>query len=125
MKALMNAHQRTPGGSADARRSLVSVALMVTGLIHGTGLMATDDAASEPPVIVRENRGVYSVTARFHVPQATEVALAVLKDYDHIPRFMPNVKKSVVLERGIGHAVIEQEAVSHLMMFSKRVYLVL
>ena len=121
----MNAHQNTPGGRTGARRMLVSVALMLTSLSQGTRLMATDDGASEPGVMVREDRGVYSVTVRFQVPQPMEVALAVLKDYDHIPRFMPNVMKSVVLERGVGGAVVEQEALSHLMMFSKRVYLVL
>ena len=121
----MNAHQKTSGGRTNVRRILVSVSLMLTGLMPGTRLMATDDRASEPSVIVREARGVYSVTARFHVPQPMETALAVLKDYNNIPRFMPNVMKSVVVERGAGGAVVDQEALSHLMMFSKRVYLVL
>ena len=38
---------------------------------------------------------------------------------------MPDVRTSSVLERGDGRAVIEQEAVAHFMMFSKRVHLVL
>ena len=49
---------------------------------------------------VREERGVYSVAARFHVPQPPRVALAVLTDYEQIPRFMPDVATSIVLERG-------------------------
>jgi hypothetical protein len=53
------------------------------------------------------------------------VALTVLTDYEQIPRFMPDVRTSVVRERGIGWAVVEQEAESHLMMFSKRIHLVL
>lgn len=68
---------------------------------------------------------MYSVTARFDVPEAPRVALAVLTDYEQIPRFMPDVRTSVILERTSGHVVIEQEAVSHYMMFSKTVHLVL
>jgi hypothetical protein len=50
---------------------------------------------------------------------------AVLTDYEQIPRFTPGVKTSTVLERGVGSAVVEQEATSRLMMFSKTVHLVL
>ena len=121
----MNAHQKASGGCAGARRIFVSVVLMLTGVIHVAGLMATDGATTQPTVTVHEERGVYSVTARFHVPQAPAVVLAVLTDYERIPRFMPNVQTSIVLERAPGRAVVEQEAVSRLMMFSKRVYLVL
>jgi hypothetical protein len=38
---------------------------------------------------------------------------------------MPDVRTSIVRERGTGWATVEQEAVSRLMMFSKRVHLVL
>ena len=74
---------------------------------------------------VREERGVYTVVARFLVDQPMSVALAVLTDYEHIPRFMPDVRTSIVRERAIGRAVVEQEAVSGVMMFSRRVHLVL
>jgi ribosome-associated toxin RatA of RatAB toxin-antitoxin module len=53
------------------------------------------------------------------------MAMAVLTDYEQIPRFMPEVRTSVIRERAIGRAVVEQEAVSALMMFSKRIHLVL
>ena len=53
------------------------------------------------------------------------MALTVLTDYEQIPRFMPDVRTSIVRERGAGRAVVEQEAVSGMMMFSKRVHLVL
>ena len=78
-----------------------------------------------PGITVSEDRGVYSVVARFDVPAPPPVALAVLTDYEQIPRFMPGVKTSVVQERGNGRAVVEQEAVSKFMMFSKRVHLIL
>jgi hypothetical protein len=76
-------------------------------------------------VTVREEGGVYSVAARFEVPQSPVLALAVLTDYEQIPRFMPGVETSIVLERAGRLVIVEQEAVSRLMMFSKRVHLVL
>ena len=72
-----------------------------------------------------KNGGIYTVAATFTVPQAASFALAVLTDYDQIPRFMPDVRTSTVLERGDDRTVVEQEAVARFMMFSKRVHLVL
>jgi carbon monoxide dehydrogenase subunit G len=86
---------------------------------------AADDSPAASLVTVREDRGVYRVTARFHVPQAGATVLAVLTDYEQIPTFMPGIQSSVVLERASGRAVVEQKAVSRLMMFSKQVHLVL
>jgi ribosome-associated toxin RatA of RatAB toxin-antitoxin module len=85
--------------------------------------LATD--APAPDVTVREERGVYSVSARFVVSQPPRVVLDVLTDYEGIPRFMPGVRKSTVIERVPGITVVEQEALSRLMMFSKTVHLVL
>ncbi len=65
------------------------------------------------------------VAASFEVPQAVAVALAVLSDYEQIPRFMPDVRTSVVLERTPDRLLIEQAAVSRFMMFTKKVHLVL
>jgi Polyketide cyclase / dehydrase and lipid transport len=78
-----------------------------------------------PTLTVREARGVYTVSARFVANQPAAVVLNVLTDYAEIPRFLPDVRTSVVRERGAGWAVVEQEAASGLMMFSKRVHLVL
>jgi hypothetical protein len=94
-----------------------------TLVIALAGAMAGEGPA--PTVTVREARGVYAVSARFHVPQPPLVALAVLTDYEHIPRFLPDVTSSVVRERSASGAVVEQEAVSRMMMFSKTVYLLL
>ena len=76
-------------------------------------------------VSVREDQGVYLVEARFAVSRPAAVAFAVLTDYEQIPRFMPDVRKSTVLERGDRRAVVEQEASARFMMFVKRVHLVL
>lgn len=123
--ALMIRYSKASGGCASTRRILVAVALIVSGLITLLPVAAAGQASSEPSVTVQEERGTYSVRARFHVPQSTAVALGVLTDYEGIPRFMPDIKTSVVLERTTRHALVEQEGVSHFMMFSKRVHLVL
>ena len=122
---MMIPHLRTSGGRACVRRILISGLLILAGLIPVVPLNATDDTTSAPAVTVREEGGVYSVAARFEVPQSPVLALAVLTDYEQIPRFMPGVETSIVLERASGLVIVEQEAVSHMMMFSKRVHLVL
>ena len=94
-----------------------SLVLALTGAMEGTG--------PTPSVTVREERGVYLVSARFHVAAPPDVALAVLTDYENIPRFVPDVTSSVVRERSESRAVVEQEAVFRMMMFSKKVHLML
>ncbi len=121
----MIGHPNVSGGRRSARRFSVTVAAMAAGLIACARLAAAQTGQSQPDVTVQEARGVYSVTARFHVPQAPPVVFAVLTDYEHIPRFMSDVTTSKVLERTAGHAVVEQEGTSRFMMFSKRVHLVL
>lgn len=119
----MPALHTTFGGYSPIR--LVSAMAVCAIALMPTDTRAADDNVPQPTVTVREDHDVYSVTARFLVPQAPAVALAVLTDYDRIPEFMPGVETSVVVERGPGRAVIEQEAVSRMMMFKKRVYLLL
>jgi ribosome-associated toxin RatA of RatAB toxin-antitoxin module len=105
-------------------RSLVATAMILAIPLPGAHLMATADP--EPSQVeVREARGLYTVTARFEVPQAPATALAVLSDYEQIPRFMPDVRTSIVRRRAPGRLVVEQEAESRFMMFSKTVHLVL
>lgn len=113
----------TVGGRPGARRLFVALA-MIVGLTQFVPLHATAQEP-QPTVSVREERGVYSVTAHFQVPQLSTVVLAVLTDYEGIPRFMPDINSSVVLERADGRALVQQEAVSRVMLFSKRVHLVL
>jgi carbon monoxide dehydrogenase subunit G len=100
------------------------VLVAATLIIALTGTMAADTGPA-PSVTVREERGVYSVSARFHVAQPPAVVLAVLTDYENIPRFLPDVTSSLVRERSDSRAIVEQEAVSRMMMFSKKVHLVL
>ena len=121
----MIARTHRAGGRTSARRLLLAVAVAGVGLLPAAAVATTVDPESGPRITVREEHGVYSVTARFEVRHVPSAVLAVLTDYEAIPRFMPEINTSVVLERGIGRAVVEQEAVTRLMLFSRRVHLVL
>jgi ribosome-associated toxin RatA of RatAB toxin-antitoxin module len=107
---------------------MMTARMSVIGLL----LLGSTVAAAQNPVdtaslvSVRETDDrSYVVAARFTVPETAPVVRAVLTDYEQIPRFMPGVRMSRVLERAEGHARVEQEAVSKFMLFSKRVHLVL
>lgn len=102
---------------------------MRTALVVGAALLTAASvgyAEQELPAIsVAEDGGHYTVTARFVVPEPAAIAREVLTDYPAIPRFMPDVRTSLVLERGDRRARVEQEAVSKYMFFSKTIHLVL
>lgn len=83
------------------------------------------DPQDAPRVEVTEAAGVFTVSATFAVTATAGTVMAVLSDYDRIPKFMPDVQVSRVLERTASGAVVEQEAVSRFMLFSKRIYLLL
>ena len=65
-------------------------------VLLATALPGTAQTAAHGGVIVHEAEGLYRVAARFTVPAAPDAVLAVLTDYENIPRFMPDVKRSVV-----------------------------
>jgi hypothetical protein len=115
-----HARRNTTGGGACLRRSFV-----VAGLFLATGLTLPAASTQPVPVTVHGERGVYRVAATFATPQPMTIAHAVLTDYEQIPRFMPDVRTSRVVERGTGRAVVEQEAVARVLFFSKQVRLVL
>jgi carbon monoxide dehydrogenase subunit G len=118
--------QRRTGMSVAIKDGVTSrIALILWIALGSASVRAADEASTRPRVTVREEQGVYSVAARFFVSQPAPVALAVLTDYDRISQFMPGVETSVVVDRGVRRATVTQEAVSHFMMFSKRIYLTL
>jgi carbon monoxide dehydrogenase subunit G len=95
-------------------------------LVGSTFVAAGEPLDTTPMVSVRETDDrSYVVAARFTVPETAAVVRAVLTDYEQIPRIMPGVRTSRVIDRGAGHARIEQEAISTFMLFAKRVHLVL
>jgi ribosome-associated toxin RatA of RatAB toxin-antitoxin module len=111
------------GGRTRARRWILPAVAALSVVLNAHSASAASDPSQD--VTVREQGGVYTVTAQFAVPQAPPTVTAVLTDFEHIPRFMPDVQKSVVLERAGEVTVVEQEAVARMLMFSKRIYLLL
>jgi uncharacterized membrane protein len=110
-----------------SRRSASGGRLLTAAAALFVLLLASSAVAEQSPtnLTVREDHGVYRVAARFLVDQPASVVLAVLTDYEQIPRFMPDVRTSIVRERAIGRTIVEQEAEASVLMFSKRVHLVL
>lgn len=125
MTSMTVSHFAGCGGRQRARRSLVRAALVAALCVFIAPAAAGQPAATDSLVSVTEDQGLYSVSARFMVIHPAAVVFAVLTDYEAIPRFMPGVRFSVVLERREGGALVEQEAVARLLMFSKRIHLVL
>lgn len=113
------------GGRRGVRQLLVGAFVGLCVYLPGAPVAATWATEPSPAVSVWNEGGTFSVAASFEVPESAVVALAVLSDYEQIPRFMPGVRRSVILERTPGRLLIEQEAVSRFMMFSKKVHLVL
>lgn len=104
----------------------MSVRFLVAGIAMLAATIAIRAQADDEPVVsVREIGGAYFVDARFSVSERESIVREVLTDYANIPRFMPNVRTSEILERDEGYARVEQEAVSKFLLFSKRVHLVL
>jgi hypothetical protein len=102
-----------------ARTLLTSVAAVAVTLAAGT-------VAAQPPVTsVREAGGEFIVSATFMVPGPAQVARNVLTDYPNIPRFMPDVRRSVVVEHRDGFSRVQQEAKPQFMWFSKEISLLL
>lgn len=120
MDLVMGRHgrQQAAAGRARARRLFVCAALLVMAV---TTLAASDHA----DVAVTERAGTYRVTATFAITEPAEDAMAVLTDFERIPKFMPDMKTSMVVERSGAGLLVEQEAVARFMMFSKRVHLLL
>lgn len=94
-------------------------------VLLGAALPGTAQTAAPGGVIVHEAQGVYRVTAQFAVAAPPEAVLAVLTDYENIPRFMPEVKRSIVRAREPHRAIVEQEAQARVMLFSKTIHLLL
>ncbi len=108
-----------------ARACRFFIAAAVTLCASALSVQATtgSDPLAPTALSVREEDGAYLVRAQFEVPQAAHIVRAVLTDYEQIPRFMPDVRSSVVVERTAARLMVEQEAVSKFGLFSKTVHL--
>src|SRR5579864_7263171 len=100
---------------------------LITAAAALFALIASSAAAQElpPNVTVTEESGVYRVVARFLVDQPSSIVWSVLTDYEGIPRFVPEIRTSRILDRSNSTTIVEQEAVSSVLLFSKRIHLVL
>lgn len=127
----MTSPDASSGGPATVRRRTGFAKAPRWTILAGAWLVllgAAPRGADSPPAAVsvtETERGEYLVHATFQVPQPACIARQVLTDYEQIPRFMPNVRSSVVRERHGGKVLVEQEAVPKMMLFSKRVHLLL
>jgi ribosome-associated toxin RatA of RatAB toxin-antitoxin module len=101
--------------------TFIACALMMAA----AGLPAAAIIQPEPIVRVTEEKGLYAVAAEFSVPQSATVVMSVLSDYEAIPRFMPDIKTSRIIERGESRALVEQHAVAQFLLFSRRIELLL
>jgi hypothetical protein len=103
------------------RRILLTTMVAMTGPLLSPAPTGAADTTAH--VRVENEHGVYHVRATFTTPEATSTVLAVLTDYEAIPRFVPDMRKSLIRERSADGLVVEQEAVSHFLLFSKRIHL--
>lgn len=122
MRTVRQTFAQQAGGPRASRLLLVLAALT---LAFRPAPAAAGEGAKPPVRVVRAADGVIQVDAHFLVPQAPEDVFAVLTDYDGIPRFLPDIRRSVVRTRDGRRTVVEQEAVSGVLMFSKTVHLLL
>ena len=125
MRTLTGSLSIRADGRPGARRLFLMLGVVATFMWQDAQVSASDGPEPSRDVVVLEERGVYHVTARFEVPQLASVAYAVLTDYEQIPRFMPDVRTSIVRERFPDGILVEQEAVARIMMFSRRIHLLL
>ncbi|HEX7085713.1 MAG TPA: SRPBCC family protein [Vicinamibacterales bacterium] len=125
MAILRPASRLRIGGGHHVRRRSVRLAAVTAALVVLANAWLSGASGQTPQIDVREQHGVYQVAARFVVPRPAPVAVTVLTDYDRIATFMPNLTKSQVLSESGDTVVVEQEAVAKLMMFSRRIHLLL
>lgn len=116
-------HVLSPGGRPCVRRARFAV--LLAAFLLGAAAFSPVRAEQGPTVQVQQQDGVFTVAATFDVPHAPAAVLSVLTDYAGIPRIAPDVTRSIVLSRAGGRALVEQEAVSRVLLFSKTVHLVL
>jgi len=96
------------------------------GLALATAITAAVSANEPAPAVsVREAGSAFVVEARFQVAAPAAVVREVLTDYAGIPRFMPDVRLSVVRQRTGDRVIVEQRAESKFLLFSKTVHLLL
>ena len=100
----------------DPRRALL-VAVM---------LLVSVSAHAAPAVLVsRQGPAELQVESRCRVSAPLSTVWAVLTDYDRIDDFVSSIRESRTKERNQSHALVEQVAVGRLLIFSRRLHVLL
>jgi ribosome-associated toxin RatA of RatAB toxin-antitoxin module len=86
-------------------------------------------AAAPDPVVSQRMTGdmanIYEMKGSFDVAAPAEVVWSTLTDYASHPRFVSDLKSSVVREKREGETLVAQEATTQVAMFSATVQLLL
>jgi ribosome-associated toxin RatA of RatAB toxin-antitoxin module len=97
----------------DLRPSSRSLAHAVLVLVLLCAITAARAEGHVRSVDVKRAGDGYAVEAVMFAPVAPEQAFEVLTDFDHMDRFVPNVKSSRVVARDGQKLTIEQQGVAH------------
>jgi hypothetical protein len=69
--------------------------------------------------------GIYTVEGSFEVDTSATTAWAVLKDYDHLSRFVSSIDESVVRRRVFGEVLLEQVGTGKALLFVEHFHVLL
>src|SRR4051812_10662012 len=111
----------------DVASGRIHVRRLACAVIAGSAVLALSfpARAEDVQIAVSQKGGTYDVRAAFTVGRGPSVVRTVLTDYVSIPAYMPQVQTSRLLHRTDDRAIVEQEAVSRFLTFSRRIHLVL
>jgi hypothetical protein len=109
--------KRTRRSRGNRAGVLAVAAALVAGAVH---------AQAAPAVLVSSHGSAeLRVEGRCRVAAPLSIAWDVLTDYDRIDEFVGSMRESRIRERGEGRALVEQVAVGRLLIFSRRLHVLL
>lgn len=94
------------------RRRFVAIVLLAAGAA------AAALAAAPVQVEARRASGGLEIRAQAFVAAPSSVVWQVLTDYEHLPRFIPGITRSVVRERRDNRVVVEQTGEARFLLFT-------
>jgi ribosome-associated toxin RatA of RatAB toxin-antitoxin module len=100
--------------------------LLIVSIGTGAAMLCGAGTVFQPVFFSsNEKAGVDEIKARFYVDADPQTAWNVLTDYEHIPRFVPDIKKSHVEEKHDDYLLLTQEAESGFLFITKRIHMLL
>lgn len=97
------------------RLAFVALAWALTGAAGAAGAAPSEAAVVHIEATRQAGRVQLAVLATVKAPYA--VIWAVLTDYSNMPQWVPDMERSVVLQRMPGGAVVEQSGHAHVLFF--------